>query len=640
MKKEPVNKLTYEEVYNTFEKYGYELLDKEYKNAKSKMSFCQIETGYKFFSDITSFKRANSSAPFSPRNKYTIYNIQKFLDNNDINIKILSSKYKKSDEKLIFECYCGNKFERRWAAISQKRGCKCDVCLSKELGQRNRKIDYKKTVEEDTDGEYNLIKEFHKISESGIKELFLTVKHNTCGREYDVLAASFKKGCRCQKCYQKYKAGKSKMISLKDFIFNVYNDTMGEYDCVEKDNKERLIGFYDDVTIKHNICGNIYKTKSGYFKNGLRCPRCNSLKNASYLHIFLSLLFERFYDGVKNEYDIGFRGDNGGVSCYDLFVPNYKGKNTLFEFQSQYHDNKKEFDKRKRDFAISKGYEVIQIDHRDVKLVDVIKEYFPQLKTIPSDLDIKRFYKIDVSQAQEMLNKNMKVKEISDVLCVKEHIIRNAISNGVLVFPDTYKEVNSQKRKVVQLNLNGDFIAEYESIAEASRKTGFKSISKVVRGLLTNSGGYFWIYKEKYCKGDYKIPNIKDCQIVEKDFYMINENKEIIREYTSIKKATEETGIKSITYALSKNNHYLGGYFWVKKSEYEQIKNTLQVPKKRTNVAILQLDLNKNIIKEWESQTLAGKTLKYDIPKINKALKTGIVYKDCFWEYKEEIKEA
>ena len=100
------------------------------------------------------------------------------------------------------------------------------------------------------------------------------------------------------------------------------------------------------------------------------------MKQLSKLHITMSIIAKHLYPNSENEYDIGFKGDNGGVSKYDLFIPSYKGKNTLFEFQSRFHDGKEDFDERKKNFAIENGYDIIQIDHRNVKIQDVVKQYF------------------------------------------------------------------------------------------------------------------------------------------------------------------------------------------------------------------------------------------------------------------------
>lgn len=53
-------------------------------------------------------------------------------------------------------------------------------------------------------------------------------------------------------------------------------------------------------------------------------------------------------------------------------------------------------------------------------------------------------------------------------------------------------------KPVIQLSLDGEFIAEYESISEANRALGVKEshIGQVCRGQRQISNGYKWKYKQ------------------------------------------------------------------------------------------------------------------------------------------------
>lgn len=55
---------------------------------------------------------------------------------------------------------------------------------------------------------------------------------------------------------------------------------------------------------------------------------------------------------------------------------------------------------------------------------------------------------------------------------------------------------DKRKKKVCQYNLQGEFIKEFKSVAEASRQTGFNktSIAKVCRGERKTCGGFVWKY--------------------------------------------------------------------------------------------------------------------------------------------------
>lgn len=58
---------------------------------------------------------------------------------------------------------------------------------------------------------------------------------------------------------------------------------------------------------------------------------------------------------------------------------------------------------------------------------------------------------------------------------------------------------NNRARAVIQYDLEGNFIAEYETMTQADKETGvnFSRISAVCRGRRKTSGGYIWRYKEE-----------------------------------------------------------------------------------------------------------------------------------------------
>lgn len=56
---------------------------------------------------------------------------------------------------------------------------------------------------------------------------------------------------------------------------------------------------------------------------------------------------------------------------------------------------------------------------------------------------------------------------------------------------------DSRRKNVFQLSVDGELLAEYKSVAEASEQTGLSKtcISRVCRGERKYSGGYIWKYK-------------------------------------------------------------------------------------------------------------------------------------------------
>ena len=98
------------------------------------------------------------------------------------------------------------------------------------------------------------------------------------------------------------------------------------------------------------------------------------------------------------------------------------------------------------------------------------------------------------------------LEEASDVInSSKQHISRACLSVnntfGGFYWSYEYKvpfkpKMDSRKREVYQLSLNGQLLAKYVSVSEASRQSGVSKtcISRVCRGERKFSGGYMWKY--------------------------------------------------------------------------------------------------------------------------------------------------
>lgn len=60
------------------------------------------------------------------------------------------------------------------------------------------------------------------------------------------------------------------------------------------------------------------------------------------------------------------------------------------------------------------------------------------------------------------------------------------------------KMIKETQKPVLQLTLDGQFVAEYPSIAEAARQTGTytSNICKCIKGIRNKAGGFIWKFKE------------------------------------------------------------------------------------------------------------------------------------------------
>ena len=110
----------------------------------------------------------------------------------------------------------------------------------------------------------------------------------------------------------------------------------------------------------------------------------------------------------------------------------------------------------------------------------------------------RQFYKLtqilDIKQASKVLG--------IDSSCISK--VCRGKRNKCGGYGWKYKNPHSNVRKgngfkpVIQLSLDGEFIAEYESISEANRALGVKEshIGQVCRGQRQISNGYKWKYKQ------------------------------------------------------------------------------------------------------------------------------------------------
>jgi hypothetical protein len=55
---------------------------------------------------------------------------------------------------------------------------------------------------------------------------------------------------------------------------------------------------------------------------------------------------------------------------------------------------------------------------------------------------------------------------------------------------------STNKRSILQIDLKGNIIREWESITEAQNITGFTGVGAVLVKLQKTSGGFLWKYKE------------------------------------------------------------------------------------------------------------------------------------------------
>lgn len=197
--------------------------------------------------------------------------------------------------------------------------------------------------------------------------------------------------------------------------------------------------------------------------------------------------------------------------------------------------------------------------------------------------------------------------------------------------------LNSPIRKVVvQLDMDGNYVAEYHSMGEAGRVTGI-SEGQICTAIKTrkSAGGYMWIHKENYNPDEVvTYTNDRFVSVVQ-----IDKDGNYIAEYCNVREAERHTGVlhQNIGKCCREKHRTAGGYFWRHLSEYDPNEVFEYKPHERV---VVQLDLDYNFIAEYSSIVNAANAtgfLKTSIrsccAKINKTL---YGYR---WMYLEDYKD-
>lgn len=127
------------------------------------------------------------------------------------------------------------------------------------------------------------------------------------------------------------------------------------------------------------------------------------------------------------------------------------------------------------------------------------------------------------------------------------------------------------QRSIIQYTLNGSFIREYDSLAEASKFTNIhkSSISNVCNGKSHTAGGYRWAYKDKQLIMDkpHQQPKLRK-QVVQLD----KNTGDIIQVYESLTEAHLATQINlaNIGQVCNGKRQTAGGFKWKYKEDKEK----------------------------------------------------------------------
>ena len=130
-------KFTYEYVKEYINNLGYELINNEYINNKTKLILKDYE-GFYYCTILSSLQKGSVPSKFHKHNPYTLQNINLWVEINHKPYKLISNIYEGNSKNLKWQCLkeeCGEFFEMCWNNILQ--GQCCSICIGRQVGLSN-----------------------------------------------------------------------------------------------------------------------------------------------------------------------------------------------------------------------------------------------------------------------------------------------------------------------------------------------------------------------------------------------------------------------------------------------------------------------------------------------------------------------
>lgn len=188
---------------------------------------------------------------------------------------------------------------------------------------------------------------------------------------------------------------------------------------------------------------------------------------------------------------------------------------------------------------------------------------------------------LDVNKIKELWDDGLPINDIAEQLQCDRH----SVSRHIKCY-ENFNEAENKKRKynlisksnskpINQYDLDGELICQYESILDASEKTGvgYRTICSNIQGKSSSAGGFQWTYQDDAPPGKhnvsgngYKVPIVQ-----------LDSQYNFIKEFPSMKDAAQEVGLlcsSSLYYALKNKEKMIKGFHWMYKTDYESDGNT------------------------------------------------------------------
>ena len=200
-------------------------------------------------------------------------------------------------------------------------------------------------------------------------------------------------------------------------------------------------------------------------------------------------------------------------------------------------------------------------------------------------------------------------------------------------------------KKVVQLDLNGNYIKTWDSLSDIYHELNINKsdVCSACNGKHKSAGGYLWVFEEDYDKNKEYIYVNRTGEYNKKQIVKLSLSGEYIKEYSSISEAIKELGETNASKIAScckgkRKSHK--GFMWMYKDEYENKKDNVKpysAKNKGVKTKIVQISLDGEIIKIRDSMSEVERQLGISTSKISGVCKgkrkTTGGYK---WKYYDE----
>lgn len=328
-------KLTYEEVKERFINKGYELISQEYINANTKLEYICPKHRDKGIQEISIGSLSKHGCYWcglesrSNKRKLNYEEIKKEFEKRGFTL--LSKNYINSKTKLKFLCPKHGIQYNDWTHFRISKINGCPECA--EIARRNKKrTSFSFIQKEFKKRGYILISNNYKNRNTKLE--YICPRHKDVGIQ-EISWSKFYNGKQgCPYCYGNVKK------TTKEFKKEVFDLVGEEYTVIGK-----YTNALTHVTMKHNICGHIWKVNpSSFLSNGRRCPQCIESKGEQIIREYLTnkdigFIQEHSFDGLI--------GINGGLLRFDFYLQSY---NLLIEYDGEQHFEPMRFKSSTEDF--------------------------------------------------------------------------------------------------------------------------------------------------------------------------------------------------------------------------------------------------------------------------------------------------